>query len=189
MRERRSENRAAAARVVGAAGPIGRRIWSKAARRPVDTFAIVAACAASVIIIVNAVFLQSGSHSAPFFMNPTRTAVPAESREKLAEMATPKAAQLTTPTHPIITSSVSQPIAMRRKDPIAELIGPSSRIMAVQRVLTEYGYGQIKPSGILDRPTSAAIEKFEHEHKLPLTGRVSDRLVDDLAEMVSHPVE
>jgi len=50
------------ARIAGAAGPIGRRIWSKAARRPVDTFAILAACAASVVIIVNAVFLQSGSH-------------------------------------------------------------------------------------------------------------------------------
>ncbi len=78
---------------------------------------------------------------------------------------------------------------MHRNDPIAELIGPSPRIMAVQRVLTEYGYGQIKPSGFLDRPTSAAIEKFERERKLPVTGRVSDRLVDDLAEMVGHPVE
>ncbi len=82
-----------------------------------------------------------------------------------------------------------QPVAARRNDPIAELIGPSPRIMAVQRVLTEYGYGQIRPSGMLDNPTSAAIEKFEREHKLPVTGRVSDRLVSELAAMAGHPIE
>ena len=59
----------------------------------------------------------------------------------------------------------------RRNDPIADLIGPSPRIAAVQRALSEYGYGQIKPTGMLDDATSAAIEKFEREHKLPVTGR------------------
>ena len=61
--------------------------------------------------------------------------------------------------------------------------------MAVQKVLAEYGYGQIKPSGMLDSPTGAAIEKFEREHKLPVTGRVSDRLVGELAAMCGHPIE
>ena len=49
----------------------------------------------------------------------------------------------------------------RRNDPIADLIGPSPRILAVQRVLSNYGYGQIKPTGMLDDATSQAIEKFE----------------------------
>ena len=44
----------------------------------------------------------------------------------------------------------------------------------MQRVLSEYGYGQIKPSGVVDEATSEAIEKFEREHKLPVTGRISD---------------
>ena len=61
--------------------------------------------------------------------------------------------------------------------------------MAVQRVLSDYGYGQIKPSGVLDQPTSAAIEKFEREHKLPVTGRISEGLVSDLAAMIGHPLE
>ncbi len=164
-----------------AAGSMGRRLWAKAARRPVDSFAILAACAASIVIIVNAIFLQSGSHPAPFFANPTRTPVASEAR--------PKAAQSTSPAHPIAALPVPQPVAARRNDPIAELIGSSSRITAVQRVLTEYGYGQIKPSGMLDNPTSAAIEKFEREHKLPITGRVSDRLVGELAAMIGHPLE
>ena len=66
---------------------------------------------------------------------------------------------------------------------------PSPRIMAVQRVLSNYGYGQIKLSGMLDDPTSQAIEKFEREHKLPVSGRLSDRLVNELAAMTGHPIE
>jgi len=77
----------------------------------------------------------------------------------------------------------------RRNDPIADLIGPSPRIQVVQRVLSDYGYGQIKPSGMLDDATSEAIEKFEREHKLPVTGRVSDRLVAELTAMVGHPIQ
>lgn len=82
---------------------------------------------------------------------------------------------------------------MRHSDPIAELIGSSvgspSRVMAVQRALTEFGYGQIKPSGVLDPATSAAIERFEREHNLPVTGRLSDRLLSGLAALVGHPLD
>ena len=171
--------------MAGVAGSIGRRIWAKAARRPVDSFAVLAAGTASIVIIINAIFLQSGSHPAPFFVNPSRTAVSAENHPKSAEPA----AQTMPPTRLLAGTAAPQPVAARRNDPIAELIGPSSRIMAVQRVLTEYGYGQIKPSGMLDNPTSAAIEKFERERKLPITGRVSDRLVGELAAMCGHPIE
>ena len=142
-----------------------------------DTFAVLAAAAASLIIIVNAVLLQSGSHPAPFFAPPKSMPIAANIPAKSAEPALPMAA-------PIV-----QPVAVRRNDPIAELIGPSPRIAAVQRALSEYGYGQIKPSGMLDESTSDAIEKFEREKKLPITGRVSDRLVSELVAMVGHPLE
>jgi peptidoglycan hydrolase-like protein with peptidoglycan-binding domain len=147
-------------------------LWGRATRRPVDTFAILAAGAASLIIIVNAVFLQSGAHPAPFFANPKPIPVAANG-----------------PPKPAAATPVAQPVATRRDDPIADLIAPSPRIAAVQRALSEYGYGQIKPSGMLDDPTSSAIEKFERDHKLPVTGRVSDRLVSDLTAMVGHPLD
>jgi hypothetical protein len=156
-------------------------LWSKATRRPVDTFAILAAAAASLIIVVNAVFLQSGSHPAPFFANPKPVPIAAN--------IPPKSVEPAPPAHPAVAPVTLQPVAARRNDPIAELIGPTPRIIAVQRALSDYGYGQIKPSGILDDATSSAIEKFEREHKLPVTGRVSDRLVSDLETMVGHPLE
>jgi hypothetical protein len=70
----------------------------------------------------------------------------------------------------------------------AELTGPR-RVAAVQRVLTEYGYGQLKPTGIAGTDTQAAIVKFERERKLPVTGQVSDRLVRELAAVIGHPVD
>ena len=60
---------------------------------------------------------------------------------------------------------------------------------AVQRVLTEYGYGQLKPTGVIGADTQAAIQRFERARKLPVTGQVSDRLVRELAVTIGHPVE
>ena len=63
------------------------------------------------------------------------------------------------------------------------------RIAAVQRALTQYGYGQLKPTGTIGSDTQAAISKFEHARKLPVTGHMSDRLVRELTAMIGHPVE
>jgi peptidoglycan hydrolase-like protein with peptidoglycan-binding domain len=93
------------------------------------------------------------------------------------------------PMRPVATSAVAQPVVARRNDAITELIGPSARITAVQRALSEFGYGQIKASGTLDDATSAAIQKFEREHNLPSTGRVSDRLIKELAALIGRPIE
>ena len=51
---------------------------------------------------------------------------------------------------------------------------------AVQRALTEYGYGQLKPTGAIGPDTLAAIQKFERERKLPVTGQISERMVREL---------
>ena len=63
------------------------------------------------------------------------------------------------------------------------------RVAAVQRTLTQYGYGQLKPTGAVGSDTQAAISKFERERKLPVTGQMSDRLVRELTAMVGHPIE
>lgn len=77
----------------------------------------------------------------------------------------------------------------RGNDPIADLIAPSKRVLAVQRALADFGYGQIKPTGLFDPETRAAIEKFERDHRLPVTGQISDRVVRELAAMTGRPLE
>ena len=81
------------------------------------------------------------------------------------------------------------PIPNAKPDPIAEMIAPSKQVIAVQRALSEFGYGQIKPTGIVDPETQSAIQKFERERKLPVTGQLSHRVVRELASITGRPLE
>jgi peptidoglycan hydrolase-like protein with peptidoglycan-binding domain len=74
-------------------------------------------------------------------------------------------------------------------DPIAKLIAPSKRIVSIQRALADFGYGQIKTTGVYDPETRNAIEKFERDHRLPVTGQITDRFVRELAAMTGRPLE
>jgi peptidoglycan hydrolase-like protein with peptidoglycan-binding domain len=83
----------------------------------------------------------------------------------------------------------AQPVPIQRNDPIAALLAPSGRIVAVQRALTDFGYGPVKPTGIYDTETRAAIERFEKARRRTVTGQISDLLVRDLATMTGRPLE
>jgi hypothetical protein len=94
-----------------------------------------------------------------------------------------------------ISNYVAKPIAVAAApsppatDPIAKLISPSKRIVSIQRALADFGYGQIKVTGVYDPETRSAIEKFERDHRLPVTGQISDRFVRELAAMTGRPLE
>jgi peptidoglycan hydrolase-like protein with peptidoglycan-binding domain len=76
-----------------------------------------------------------------------------------------------------------------RTDPLGDLITNTRRVAAVQRALTEYGYGQLKPTGNVGSDTAAAIQRFERERKLPVTGQVSDRMVRELATVTGRAID
>jgi len=121
---------------------------------------------------------------------------PVEARpaEKPAE---PKSAD---PLGNLVKATAAQPAApagvLRPPAPVpvasrAEAIASSGsrRVAAVQRALTEYGYGQLKPTGTVGSDTQAAIQRFERERKIPVTGQMSDRLVRELAAAIGHPID
>jgi hypothetical protein len=85
---------------------------------------------------------------------------------------------------PLRTGSVPRP-----PEPIPAPLTGARRVAAVQRVLTQYGYGQLKPTGTIGPETRMAIERFERERHLPLTGQVSEHLVRELAAVIGHPLE
>jgi peptidoglycan hydrolase-like protein with peptidoglycan-binding domain len=144
----------------------------------VDSFAIIAAVATALVIVVNAMFLQS-SMQVPPFLDTRSSGAKSDPLKPLSG----------SPARPIVNPPLPQPAAAHRNDAITELIGPSPRIAAVQRVLAEYGYGQIKATGTLDDATSAAIARFERDHNMPSSGRVSDRLIRELTTMAGHPID
>jgi peptidoglycan hydrolase-like protein with peptidoglycan-binding domain len=76
-----------------------------------------------------------------------------------------------------------------RPDPIADLIAPAPRVIAVQRALNDFGYGPVKSTGVYGAETIAAIQKFERDRKLPITGQISPRLMRELAAATGRPLE
>jgi hypothetical protein len=143
-------------------------------RHPRESVAILMAGLATGAIFINALFLQNGPHPAPIFA----MRAPAASAEVIA------------PPRPRVLETQPTPIPVpRRNDPIAELIAPSNRVLAVQRALAEYGYGQIKLTGAYGPETRAAIEKFESGHHMPVTGQISDRLVHEIIIMTGRSLD
>ena len=153
------------------------------ARHPREFVGLVMAGAATLAILVNALFLQHGPYPAPIFAaRPLALPeVPRAHKEDRLSVA------------PAIVAPKPRPNAApapAQQDPIAELITPSKpHVLAIQRALADFGYGQIKPTGVYDNDTRAAIEKFEREHSLPVDGQITDRFVRELAAMTGRPLE
>ena len=168
---------------------------------PKDMIAGVLAFAAVSAIITNALFLQAGRHPSPMFGSvvalpatgsvasplPRPRPVDAITRSAEPSPADPKPAESkAADTLANLVKSTSAPSVTPSNT--AQVAGPR-RVAAVQRALTEYGYGQLKPTGTVGSDTQAAIQKFERERKIPVTGQVSDRLVRELAAVTGRPVE
>jgi Putative peptidoglycan binding domain len=185
---------------------------------PKDVVAGAFAFAAVIAIIANALFLQAGRHPSPMFGSavamPTAAVAPAnplprprpveadassEPKAADAKPAEPKAADplanlvKATSAPAVAPSNIVRPPApipaSSRNETIANPAPGSRRVAAVQRALTEYGYGQLKPTGTVGSDTQAAIQKFERERKLPVTGQMSDRLVRELIAVTGRPIE
>jgi hypothetical protein len=97
------------------------------------------------------------------------------------------------PPAPPVPPAAAPPAAVLRPPAPVPVATPQTaagrKIAAVQRALTEYGYGQLKPTGLIGADTQAAITKFERDRKLPVTGQMSDRLVKELSAMTGRPIE
>jgi hypothetical protein len=178
---------------------------------PKDMVAGALAFAAVSAIIANALLLQTGHHPAPMFgsvaATPTASAAsspvprprPVEADESISEPRPAEPRPVDPLTNllkasgaaPAAPSSVLRPPAPVPASSRAETIANagSRRVAAVQRALTEYGYGQLKPTGTVGSDTQAAIQKFERDRKIPVTGQMSDRLVRELTTMIGHPID
>jgi hypothetical protein len=124
---------------------------------------------------------------------------PAEPRPAEPRSAEPKPADplanlvKATSAAPAAPSMIARPPASipvpSRNETSTNPASGARRVAAVQRALAEYGYGQLKPTGTVGTETQAAIQKFERERKIPVTGQISDRLVRELTAVIGRPID
>jgi hypothetical protein len=96
---------------------------------------------------------------------------------------------------PRASAGAVQP-ATRTGDPIGDLLRgeapradaasaqprePARPVLAAQRALVKLGYTQVKADGVPGEATKSAIERFERERKLPVTGRLNPVTMRELA--------
>ncbi|HLJ00094.1 MAG TPA: peptidoglycan-binding domain-containing protein [Bradyrhizobium sp.] len=100
-----------------------------------------------------------------------------------------KTTTITTSVAPTAVSRPPMPVPVSHVEGAPMSDAGSHRVAAVQRALSKYGYGQLRPTGVVGPDTQAAIQKFERLRKLPVTGQISDRLVRELTATIGHPIE
>jgi hypothetical protein len=109
---------------------------------------------------------------------------PAESTASTSRSADPLTNLVKATTSPPPSAAIARPpAAIPTQSPAAR------RIAAVQRALSDYGYGNLKVTGTIGAETQAAIQRFEREHRIQVTGTVSDRLLRELSAAIGRPVE
>ena len=138
-----------------------------------------------------------GADTSPLEPRATEFRAEPKPAERAAEKAPEKPVEATASTrsNDPMTNLVKQttstpPSAMRPPAPIPVPQSPAARrIAGVQRALSEFGYGNLKITGTMSGETQSAIQKFEREHKMQVTGQLSDRLLRELGAAIGHPVE
>ncbi|MGZ3410955.1 MAG: peptidoglycan-binding domain-containing protein [Xanthobacteraceae bacterium] len=179
--------------------------------RPRDSVLAILVASSVSAIVINSLFLQHGRHPAPIFTHVRQMdldapravqIVPASRVADAHASVQPPPTVAEQPTGAVIAALPRErppeapprilPISARtvpaHKDPIAEILAPTQRLTAIQQALSEYGYGQVRPNGTMGPDTRAAIERFERERSLPVTGQVSDRLVRELSQLTGRQI-
>lgn len=85
-----------------------------------------------------------------------------------------------TPAKSEITGSINTPLEGERK---------SLRVLSLQRALARLGYGPVRMSGTFGPDTKEAIERFERDWMMPVTGLMTDNLFVKLAAVNGAPID
>ncbi|MBV9076957.1 MAG: peptidoglycan-binding protein [Methylobacteriaceae bacterium] len=186
-----------------AAGPgLALRTLRFLARHPLPVLATVAALGLTGAFAHNVLLRQSAKHPAPLFARETAPVAPAAAPAALPPpRLEPAAAPLPVP-RPDRTGSLAPAIEPARAAPGSDAIGAliragdgparpgeaakpmePARIASAQRALTKLGYGPLKADGLFGSSTRAALERFERDRSLPVTGQVAGRTARQLASL------
>lgn len=183
----------------------GAGVFASLTKKPMRILALVVIAGVLVGIGLNATMLQTARHPAPLFASAPlaqkpavaqAAPIPAPRPAELASVA-PPALLRTAPAQPAARPATpvreaTEATATKKNDPIAALLrgaepAPAAtsqpgdaKVAAAQRALQKVGF-VVKPNGVFGASTRQALEKFEGDHGLPVTGKLAGRTLKELA--------
>lgn len=164
---------------------------------PVRVLGSACLAVAAVSFTLNALFFQQGRHPAPLFAAkveaPVSAPAPAAAAPAAQIVALPPERPADLPARkdaPAVSAAAPQ-----NRDAIGDLLkggvvsAPAAdpkqeqvrSVAAVQRALNRLGYGPVKADGVYGAGTKLAIERFERDRKLPVSGEMSPRVLKELS--------
>ena len=189
------------------------RLWSALAstvsrlviaglQRPGSVAAGLIMTGGAVAIMVNALG-QQARHPSPIFAKAERSPGyrQTEAAPAIAPVPPARPAAVAAPPSP------QPPARTQVRDQIGEMIRASEttgsatqarqaeapaepqRVTSAQRALARLGYGPIKADGVFGPATRQAIERFERERRLPVTGEINQRTARELSSQSGIRVE
>ncbi|MCW5715512.1 MAG: peptidoglycan-binding protein [Bauldia sp.] len=156
-------------------GRIG-RVFRVVARNPGRTLAAGLLVAGTAAIVLNAAFWQSADHPSPMFATRAdeATTPPAPAAMDTAVAPAPAA-------NPARVDEVARLVETAMADtPQIGATPASPSVVEAQQILTQLGYEPGTIDGLFGSRTRRAIEAFETARGLPVTGAVSDALLEQL---------
>jgi Putative peptidoglycan binding domain len=183
---------------------------------PREILAAVILAGASAAITVNALGLQTGRHPAPLFSTgrlafehplpparpaaapppgvlPAAAAVPTPpARTAFAQSSSADAVNLSRAAPADSSKPARDAIGdlIRASDPASQAAtGDAARLARAQAALTKLGYGALKADGVMGAGTRQAIERFEKDRKLPVSGELGTRTMRELAAQSRLPLD
>jgi hypothetical protein len=168
-------------------------------QRPGRSLAVIVFAGITTAFLVNALMMQRRLHPSPMFRPVAREkTVPPVARS--ADAKPQKDVIVLPPLRPLdrIGPSDARPAQnTKASDSIADMIRnagaergvePSRQVMAAQRALAKLNYA-VKPDGVMGATTRSAIERFERDRNLPITGELGPRVAKALSAATGVPVE
>ncbi|MDF2621096.1 MAG: Peptidoglycan-binding domain 1 protein [Xanthobacteraceae bacterium] len=141
-----------------------------------------AAAPADIRQVHNPAPVAPAAAPAPSTSQPAAATTPPAAAAPVAPLPPSKPAPPPRAAAPAPSVAAAVPVATPN---IASLLPPgevpvSQRIVEIQKALARLGYGPIRIDGRVGETTKQAIERFERDRRLPVTGEVSDRVIREL---------
>lgn len=148
-------------------------------RRPGRTAAIVVLGVGAIAIVSNAAFFQTAEHPSPLFATRPATEQVADTPAPTAVAAPPVAPRIDEVGRLVELTAVAPPPA--------RAIPASPNVVEVQQLLTAQGYEPGTVDGLYGTRTQTAIEAYQRDRGLTVTGTVDEALVAQLRQTAAAP--